>query len=612
MTFTNQTHLFDLKGLRTQYPDKWLKCGELVALDPDVYPKFLTHLSKTVKRDPVTKHLAILTGLSAYTPDPINLFLRGDSSIGKTYNMVQALRYFPKEDVMLLGGLSTKALIHDYGVLMSKNGEEVDFTQKPGKDATPEKREAWKKQLDGSYCLIDLQKRILVFLEAPHIETFNYLRPVLSHDVFEIHYKITDKTSRGQLQTKHVVLRGFPSAIFCTTQEKYVQDLATRSFTITPETTEEKYHDANILSGCKAALPFSFEDDFDFMLLQGFIGYLRNHLEEMKALIPFGSEFAKSFPSKHARSMRDFQHILSLIRVYALFHFAQRPILVRKIKTQIASANSLTPQYRESEEKYVMASREDFDFVSGLWREIRETTETAASSNIIRFFHAVVEEIAQVTPEFSIGDLTDKWNEKFTDHKSSDSIRKWIDFLCEIGYVTKEPDPTDKRQNRIKIIEENKNGKYTQNSLSEIFGLDSLKAWLNEAKGISEENSFSLRIDFVSEAEATPEEIFSRYYADSLRHENGNSSDIALPDSKPSLTKSATKKADKTEIVQFLNCKLEDLVSVYWSDGFYDEHTCGVCGSVKPTSWEAETTKGVTTPICEECVKQFDEKRKVV
>jgi hypothetical protein len=169
------TRLFDLKEIRTKYPEGF-KIGELIALDPKLYDKFLTHLSRRVKRDTVTKHFSIITGLSAYTPEPINLFLRGDSGIGKTYNIVQALRYFPAEDVWLLGAMSKTALIHDYGILMDKNGNEIDFDQMPGKDATSEERKAWREKLRSSYYLIDLTGKILVFLEAPNIEVFNSLR----------------------------------------------------------------------------------------------------------------------------------------------------------------------------------------------------------------------------------------------------------------------------------------------------------------------------------------------------------------------------------------------------------------------------------------------------
>ena len=64
-------------------------------------------------------------------------------------------------------------------------------------------------------------------------------------------FQFTDKTSSGSLRTKNVVIKGWPATIFCTTVEKYVKDLATRGFTVTPETLIGKYKDANILTGEK-------------------------------------------------------------------------------------------------------------------------------------------------------------------------------------------------------------------------------------------------------------------------------------------------------------------------------------------------------------------------
>jgi len=65
--------LFNLKELKTL---GGFKAGDLLAVDPKLYSKFLRHLSRTVRRDIITKNMVFLTALSAYTPEPINLFLK--------------------------------------------------------------------------------------------------------------------------------------------------------------------------------------------------------------------------------------------------------------------------------------------------------------------------------------------------------------------------------------------------------------------------------------------------------------------------------------------------------------------------------------------------------
>lgn len=126
----NKSSLFDLARLKEL---GGFKAGDLLAVDPELYHKFMEHSTKTVKRDVVTKNMVFLTGLSAFTSQPINLFLRGESSIGKTYNVIEVLKYFPKEDVWLLGGLSPTALVHDKGKLVDENGEEIELEKKPVK-----------------------------------------------------------------------------------------------------------------------------------------------------------------------------------------------------------------------------------------------------------------------------------------------------------------------------------------------------------------------------------------------------------------------------------------------------------------------------------------------
>ena len=570
-----------------------LRARDVLAVDPNLYCKFLRHLSRTVRRDVVTKNMVFLTALSAYTPEPINLFLRGESSIGKSYNVVQALKYFPKDDVWLLGGLSPTALIHQHGTLIDKNGDLILPSSKPDKDATPEEKEAWIQKMRDSRYLVALNGKILVFLEAPHFETFNMLRPILSHDAHQISYRFTDKSGKGQLQTQHVIIQGWPATIFCSTQEKYVQDLATRGFTITPEMTQKKYAAANILTGKKSAYPWMFQQDFDYMLLEGYIHFLKNQLSEIKAVDPYAVKFAQAFPSRSPRSMRDFKHLTNLIKVSALFHFAQRPLVIRKIKPETEAEDPAANQKKEIEERYIMVTRRDYDFVIALWNNIQETTETSAPGHIIKFYHEAVEEVAKEKQEFTIEDLTEKWNSESEDKKSSDAIRRWATFLCSIGYLTSRPDPNDKRRQLFKIIHANQKSRNCTNlQFSSIFTLETLKAWLKEAEQIFAHNSLSLRESIISEREISIEELYTRHFLS----ETSPRANISLSTSEASLNEKSPKIDENGKINKLRNFK-----AVYWSDGFYGWHPCAVCGQTKLTSWQAETFKGEKVWLCEEC-----------
>lgn len=539
----NLTKLKDLGGYQA---------GDLLAVDPGLYSKFLEHLGKTVRRDDATKNMSLLTCLSAYTSQPLNLFLRGESSIGKTYNIMQASNYFPEGDAWRLGGLSKRALVHGFGVLVDQHKEEIDLSKKPQKPTKSEyannydyreawneyrkSQERWFKRLQNSRYLVDLTGKILLFLEPPDFETFMALRPILSHDAKEISYKIVDKTAGGKLQTKHVIIRGWPACIFCSTREKYVQDLATRGFTVTPETTPEKYMEANILTGEKEAFPWKFQRDFDFMQLEGYVRSFKNRMEDFQVLIPYAKQLAERFPSKFSRCMRDFKRILALIKVFARFHFAQRPILVQK--------------FEDREERYILASRQDYDFVMGLWNEIRETTETSAPGQIMKFFHEVVEKVAENTPNFLVQDLVEEWNSKFQDKKSSSAIRKWVDFLCDIGYLTKKPNPSDKRSKMLNVIKQ-KNSESVGFCLAEFFELDSFKEWLNGVNQILEKSTVLLKESLVSHNETSVEDIFKKHFLDI----NSKISNISPSPFEASLHERTEEKTNFQKTTRFPNFK---------------------------------------------------------
>jgi len=590
--------LFNLKELKNQ---GGFKAGDLLAVDPKLYSKFLRHLSRTVRRDIITKNMVFLTALSAYTPEPINLFLRGESSIGKSYNVVQALKYFPKDDVWLLGGLSPTALIHQHGILIDKNGDLILPSSKPDKDASPEEKEAWIQKMKDSRYLVALNGKILVFLEAPHFETFNMLRPILSHDAHQISYRFTDKSGKGQLQAQHVIIQGWPATIFCSTQEKYVQDLATRGFTITPEMTQKKYEAANILTGKKSAYPWMFQHDFDYMLLEGYISFLKNHLSEIKAVDPYAIKFAHAFPSRSPRSMRDFKHLTNLIKVSALFHFAQRPLVIRKIKPEAVKDDPTVNGDKEIEERYIMVTKHDYDFIMALWNNIQETTETSAPGHIIKFYHEAVEEEAREKQEFTIDDLTEKWNSKSEDKKSSDAIRRWTSFLCNIGYLTSKPDQADKRRQLYKTIQGNqKSRKYTNSQFSSIFTLETLKAWLKEAEKIFAHNSLLLKENIITERETSIEEPHNRHFLS----ETTPRANISLSTSEASLTRTASKVDENGKINHLRNFK-----AVYWSDGFYGWHPCAACNQTKLTSWQAETFQDEKVWLCEDCKEAWEKQQ---
>ena len=104
--------------------------------DEDVIEYTLNDLSKRVTHDTITKFLNLCVYLSAYTDEPINMFGKGVSSIGKTHNAVETSKYFPEFDVHLYADLTPKALYHMDGKILDGSGREVmpeDYPKEPKK-----------------------------------------------------------------------------------------------------------------------------------------------------------------------------------------------------------------------------------------------------------------------------------------------------------------------------------------------------------------------------------------------------------------------------------------------------------------------------------------------
>ena len=184
--------------------------------EPDVpdrdYAEFaIRTIKKVVKREDVLVRQVFYTGLSTYTFDPVNLGIIAPTSEGKTYVVTRALKPFPEEDVWNIGNMSTKVLVRQKGILVDPDGkpirEQVNELKKRLRALGSAKKDAEEKQalideleelVETAKTEIDLSGKILVFLEPPHRELWNLLKPILSHDLVKIDFPYVDRTDQGR------------------------------------------------------------------------------------------------------------------------------------------------------------------------------------------------------------------------------------------------------------------------------------------------------------------------------------------------------------------------------------------------------------------------------
>lgn len=497
--------------------------NEVIGRDSELLTHFQEYIGRTVKHDEHTKNIVFFTGLSAYCPDytnkltPLNTFLKGESSTGKTYNVTETIKIFPPEDVWLLGGMSPKALVHGHGVLVDAEEKEIDLDDKPTtkKPREPKQRRGetqenyairvhnyeealaqwkddrriWKERMQHSKYVVNLHGKILVFLEPPQIETFMMLRPILSHDAKEISFRFVDKSGSGSLQTRNVVLRGWCATIFCTTNIDYLEELSTRSFTASPSATSEKYRAGINLTGDRSAFPMKYREDEEYELLKNYLSFLserqktdlitKQEYTPFKVMNPFAREFTAVYPSHEARSMRDIQHILALMNVSATFYHLQRPSI--RIEEDLTDEG----HDRESEiEHYILVTFHDLVNVFQFLPQIAETTLMGMPQSVIDTFRKCIIPLYKENPEgITYEQLVEKHNEVMNVKMAYTSIRNHVKALSDVGYVTTILDREDRRKKRIKPIKEIENPLLNVlQQFLKIFDETAFKSWFDSLK----------------------------------------------------------------------------------------------------------------------------------
>jgi len=431
------------------------------ATDPQLLVRILSDLEQRIKHDRAVKLSVFFTGLSAFLHEPINLFQKGESGIGKSYNTVQTLKYFPAESLMLLGGLSPKALIHDCGILLTEDGKPADMLEPPEKprktdyassEEYEEAKRLYKKQLKEyanemkkTYTLIELAGKTLVFLEAPEYEAFRMLYPILSHDTERIEYRFVDKLAKGQLKTMRVVIQGWPATVFLTTDRKYMEELATRSFTVTPENSSAKIEAANQLTNLKASYPWLDGESEEARKIRAVLNAVRMWFAVAKAdvVVPFEG-LQEFFPCSIVRDMRDFQHFIQFLKTVTALHLFQRPVITI------------------GDRRFVVSSLGDVAFAVSVYTEVFETTRTGTERAVLDFYHNVVKQ----RDSWYLKDLTEEYNLQASKKLSSESIRVRLDRLAQIGYVDVEKDADNKRNVYKPLVREDDVSKNPLKTLS--------------------------------------------------------------------------------------------------------------------------------------------------
>jgi hypothetical protein len=375
-------------------------------------------LGLTIKRDNTNKRIHFLAGVLTYTEeDQINISNRGPSAAGKSYIPIEiATLYFPRSDVLLIAYASPTAFFHEAG--------EWD-----------EERKVYR---------VNLERKVLIFLDQPHDELLHRLRPLLSHDQKELVVKITDKRERKGLRTKTIEVRGFPTVFFCTGSLRMDEQEATRGFVLSPETTEEKIREAIYLKVLRKGNPLEYA-----RMVRGSVD--RERLRKRILLIKHSGirsivlenpgevaeRFVREFPRLKPRHTRDVERVISLAKGFALLNLWHRR--------------------REGDTLYV--DRKDVDDAFELYREVAESQELGIPPHVYRVFKEVIEPLHQEknggNGDGNVRGLTRQEIIRKHFEVYGRPLPEWqlrqelLPALESVGLVYQDSDPMDKRKRLI-------------------------------------------------------------------------------------------------------------------------------------------------------------------
>ena len=345
----------DLKGnpddLFNKYAKEYPEKIDTSRFKPLSNQELLETLGLTIKKDETNKLITFYGQLSAYTEDSQqNISNSAPSSTGKSYSPMEIAQLFPAEDVIAIGYCSSTAFFHDHG---NYNKETNTIT-------------------------IDFSGKVIIFLDQPHSQLLQNLRPLLSHDKKEILIKITDKSQKGGHRTKNVLLRGYPAVVFCTTGLNIDEQESTRFILLSPETSQEK-----IRAGvCEKIKKDSDKKSYKYFLegnpkrmelkerikaikqekIQDIIISNPKKLEQL-----FFEKFGKGGTLK-PRHQRDIGKITSLIKTRALVNL----------------------WFRERDGSTIIANEEDIEDGFNLWCEIAESQELNLPPYVYKIYQEVI------------------------------------------------------------------------------------------------------------------------------------------------------------------------------------------------------------------------------
>lgn len=396
---------------------KW-KAG-MEPLDENIFEpidskKLKNILGLTIKEDDENKLVTFLCQLSAYTENSqFNLSFNAPSSTGKSYIPTEIARLFPEKDVLELAQCSPTAFFHDLG--------------------------QWDEKRNLS--VVDLSRKIIIFLDQPHNDLLVKLRPILSHDKKELLSKITDKTQKNGMRAKNILIKGFPAVIFCTAGLNIDEQEGTRFILLSPETSQTKIRGGITQKIEKEVNPEAYRNWLNNnpdrkLLKKRIMAISRAKIKDVR--IKSKDELERIFLSEKStlkpRYQRDIGKLISIIKTFALMNL----------------------WFRECEGDEIVANEEDINEGITLWKGMADSQDYNLPPYVFKMFNEVILTayeagkpgcISGIKPGLTRPEILKKHYEVYKRPLLPYTLRTQILPMLEgAGLISQERDTGDKRQ----------------------------------------------------------------------------------------------------------------------------------------------------------------------
>ncbi|HOK56761.1 MAG TPA: hypothetical protein PLF90_05470, partial [bacterium] len=309
-------------------------------------------LSLTIKRDKEVKIITFLGMITAYTDDAqVNIAFISPASTGKSHIPLEIAKYFPEGDVIEIAYASPTAFFH------TTDKRYVEYI-----------REEYLKK-------INFERKILVFIDQPHSELLERLRPLLSHDKKNLVIRITDKNKKGQFRAQNIMLVGFPVVIFCSANTFMNEQESSRLILISPQMDEEKIKEVleyKIEKEANENFNQNIENNPERLSLKRRIEVIRNlrfkgvRIEKCELIDKYLEERKKE--GLVSIDTRNIDKLYSIIKALTLLNFP----------------------YREIKGKTLIANRKDIEIGLNLWKEVEKYQNFGIPPYIYWFYEQVV------------------------------------------------------------------------------------------------------------------------------------------------------------------------------------------------------------------------------